>query len=275
MSLYSRGRVIKKRGGFTLVELLVVIGIIAILIGVLLPALSKARAQANLVACSSNLRQLSTCMLMYNQDYKGHLVVEWTKGPLWPYLLKPYFGKLPGPNDSTSVGNTQVRDKILLCPEATDKPTDDSDKSPSQSPTQPFFTTHSSFGKVQAAYGMNRWLYDNTANRSNPPTSTEKKYWLYVDPNTTMFRLAKASKGQIPMFFDCRWREARPSSNTEGYFPIDNSSDMSNVAIKRHNKQINVAFVDGSVKTMPLPELWTLQWWSGWKAPATLPKVPW
>src|SRR5687768_7681709 len=57
---------------FTLVELLVVIGIIAILIAILMPALGRARDQARGVACSSNMRQLMMGVHMFAADHKGH-----------------------------------------------------------------------------------------------------------------------------------------------------------------------------------------------------------
>jgi len=63
----------RRAAGFTLVELLVVIGIIAILVSILLPSLGKARNQANSVKCAANLRQLYMACQMFAAEHKDHL----------------------------------------------------------------------------------------------------------------------------------------------------------------------------------------------------------
>jgi prepilin-type N-terminal cleavage/methylation domain-containing protein len=67
---------------FTLVELLVVIGIIALLLSILLPSLNKARRNAESVACASNMRQLYLASAMFAGDNKGHLPRPYSAGEL-------------------------------------------------------------------------------------------------------------------------------------------------------------------------------------------------
>jgi prepilin-type N-terminal cleavage/methylation domain-containing protein/prepilin-type processing-associated H-X9-DG protein len=116
------------RSGFTLVELLVVVGIIAILVSLLLPALNKARQQADSIKCMSNLRQISVGLFAYSAENSGWVIpsynlpqspgspTNWVAGPNvimdgWPCILdRDGFVRSLGQNINT----------VFYCPNTVD-----------------------------------------------------------------------------------------------------------------------------------------------------------
>lgn len=114
----------RSRRGFTLVELLVVIGIIALLISILLPSLARARQSAVTLQCLSNIRSIGQTLMMYSNDNKGYYPYGWAfvqnngdgDQRYWANTLAGY---MQGGNMSPWDDKVNSRMAIFRCPDVT------------------------------------------------------------------------------------------------------------------------------------------------------------
>jgi prepilin-type N-terminal cleavage/methylation domain-containing protein/prepilin-type processing-associated H-X9-DG protein len=253
--------------GFTLVELLVVIAIIALLMAILLPALNKARDQANTVKCASNLRQFGLMYEMYAQVHNESMPGGWNSGAMWMVDLMPYY---------QGVGD------VRLCPKAT-KFLDKLGCNTAASCPKGVDTAWGRWGEpgffggvvpvwskkgLYGSYGVNGWAH-NPPNIGLPLGSPDTYDITEASGNRPKFwrsMLNVKGSANVPLMADAMWDGTEPTANDgppnrEG----EQNSNMSVFCMPRHGKRTNMLFMDKSVRKIGLRSLWSLTWHRGWR----------
>jgi general secretion pathway protein G len=230
------------RLAFTLVELLVVIGIIALLVSILLPVLGKARAQAQTLKCMSNLRQMGLAMHMYAGAYKGYLPYPTTMwgGPtaLWFNAVDPYLGALSGRPNATGVAADRSYKTYKQC---VVWDTFEGDKfEGAQGDTKEFSKT----------FKMNSHLRRNNVTRRPPNSST-----FVIGP--ARITDVKRSSEFVLMGDGISLDQTGPIPGQweNGQFSMEVNDITEATPALRHQNGANILFVDGHVETVRLPSV--------------------
>ena len=229
----------KSYGAFTLIELLVVVAIIALLMSILMPALSKVKNQTKAVICQSNLHQWAFVMKMYTDDNYGLFMQE--LGLSRPNLRAYY-----------------KDDRLLLCPMAV--------KSYEEG-ARPPFAAHYYYDGL-SSYGHNSWICSEVA----AALQTDDKMWKTINVRgggfIPMIFDCAGFQNASP------WHVDEPPTYDGEFIEGTSLNEMRYVCLNRHNEHVNMLFLDFAVRRVGLKELWELKWHRNWN-PTNEPPPDW
>jgi prepilin-type N-terminal cleavage/methylation domain-containing protein len=238
----------KRSKGFTLIEVLVVIAIIALLLSIVMPSLKRVKETAKAVVCLTNYHQWGLAFEAYLQENNNKFMGEWISiaqsnggHDIWVEVLAPYYGD---------------NEDILLCPSAT--------RTAAEGGMSPYkaweFSETSPYGGVagkRGSYMINWWV-------TNPYRYADRRY--NDDPRSWKTNLVNVSKNRIPVLGagGVVWREMPKTTDYLPKFPGQSNwpdSGMARFSENRHEKgYTQILFMDWSARKVGLKELWTLKW---------------
>jgi len=234
---------VRAKRGFTLIELLVVIAIIALLMGVLIPALSRAKKQAQATTCLSNLKQIGVAAALYAYDYDSFIPRGSTgTSAIWFMQYLPYVGQQRNKGDYKSV-------KIYRC---------------KSFPTVGEGLYNIPNSRQTVTYVINDWTFSSRTDNSGSSVGKPTKLSVFKRPAQTIYLADNEAGSWRPIIESSTSRELiRCDIFMQSHLPLSENHDINDgqrVARARHRKGCNVLYLDWHSEHVQAEDVTVAMW---------------